>query len=64
MIQRAQIPPIIASGMLAMISSALLNDLNASNRNRKITRIEIGTMIDRRFIARSWFSNSPDQLTV
>ena len=31
--------------------------------SRKITMIEIGTMTPRRRMARSWFSNSPDQVT-
>ena len=47
-----------------MISSALRNELKASNSSRKMRRIEIGTITASRFIARSWFSNSPDQLTL
>ena len=60
----ARMPPITENGMLAMISSAERNDLNASNSSRKMIRMEIGTMIASRAIARSWFSNSPDQLIV
>src|ERR687887_469396 len=52
-------PPMRENGMLAMMTSALANDLNASKSKRKMIRMEIGTMMARRFMARSWFSNSP-----
>ncbi|MCY1229487.1 hypothetical protein D9M72_418510 [compost metagenome] len=58
----ANTPPISANGMFEMISVALLNDLNALNSSRKITSTDSGTTIDSRAMARSWFSNSPDQL--
>ena len=44
--------------------SALRNDWNASNRSRKMSRIDSGTISARRAIARCWFSNSPDQMIV
>src|SRR6267142_1666579 len=55
----ARMPPITEKGTLAMMTSALANDLKASNSSRKMIRIEIGTMTARRLIVRSWFSNSP-----
>ena len=58
----ARMPPITENGMLAMMSSEERNDLKASNSSRKMTSTEIGTITDRRAIARSWFSNSPDQV--
>jgi len=60
----ASMPPISASGMFRMMSAAPLNDLNASKSRMKMRRMEIGTMTESRAIARSWFSNSPDQLIV
>src|SRR5919198_860881 len=57
----ARMPPIRENGMLAMMTSALANDLNASKSKRKMIRMEIGTMMARRFMARSWFSNSAAQ---
>ena len=56
-------PPMSARGTFTRISAAVLNDLNASNSSTKISSSEIGTTTDRRFMARSWFSNSPDQLS-
>ncbi len=61
-ISSAKMPPIMANGMLSMISSALLNDWNASNSRMKISNTDNGTTTASRAIARSWFSNSPDQL--
>ena len=39
-----------------------LKEPNASNSSTKISSSEIGTTTDSRFMARSWFSNSPDQV--
>ena len=55
-------PPISANGTLTRISTASCTDLKASNSSTKISSSEIGTTTDSRFIARSWFSNSPDQV--
>ena len=49
----ARMPPMSANGMFSKISEALLNDLNASNSRIKISKMEIGTITDNRFIARS-----------
>src|SRR5450830_1670987 len=62
-IQSATKPPTRARGTLSRISEAILKDLKASNSSTKISSSEIGTTTDRRFMARSWFSNSPDQFT-
>jgi hypothetical protein len=47
--------------MLAMISVAFLSDPKALNSSMKMIRIDSGTTQARRAMARSWFSNSPDQ---
>ena len=59
----ATMPPISASGTLSRISAARRNELNALNSSTKISSSEIGTTMARRRMARSWFSNSPDQAT-
>jgi hypothetical protein len=58
---RATMPPIIASGMLAMINEALAIDPKALKSSKKISRIDSGTTQDSLAMARCWFSNSPDQ---
>ena len=55
-------PPMRAKGTFTRISAAMRNDLKASNSNTKISRSDMGTTTESRFMARSWFSNSPDQL--
>ena len=59
---KATKPPTKAIGTLIKINPAVLIDPNALKSNTKINNNEIGTTSDKRFIARSWFSNSPDQL--
>src|SRR5690606_35890259 len=58
----ATMPPIRAKGMLTMISVALRSELKALTSSRKISRMDSGTTQERRCMARTWFSNSPDQL--
>src|SRR5258708_773140 len=58
----AKMPPISAKGMLSRIRSALRNAPNASKSRIKISSTDTRTMMERRAIARSWFSNSPDQV--
>ena len=62
-IASATMPPIIANGMLAMISSAQRKLLKASNSSKKMSRMDSGTTHDNRAMARCWFSNSPDQIS-
>ncbi len=61
--QSATKPPMSARGTFSRMSEAILTDLKASNSSTKISSSEMGTTTERRFMARSWFSNSPDQLT-
>src|SRR5882672_4550555 len=63
-ISRAKIPPISANGMLSRMRSALRIAPNASKSNMKMSSTDTGTMMASRAIARSWFSNSPDQVTL
>lgn len=62
LISNARTPPIRAKGMLQMMISASLKDLKASKSSTKMSRMDSGTTSIRRFMARSWFSNSPDQV--
>ena len=56
-------PPIKASGTFTRMSKADFTEAKALKSNTKISNSEIGTTTLRRCMARSWFSNSPDQLS-
>ena len=61
---REMSPPIAASGTLTRISAVIFSELKALKSSMKISKIDSGTTTASRAMARSWFSNSPDQVSV
>jgi hypothetical protein len=54
-------PPVIANGAIASTAAALRADWRAMYRREKTARIDTGTIVASRLMARAWFSNSPPQ---
>ena len=54
----------MAKGTLSKMSDAVLSDEKASNNKMKMSNNDNGTTTLKRCMARSWFSNSPDHVSL